>query len=54
VYDLLGRIVSTYNDAITWSKIPISYDFSPQPNGVYILQIKSSKGNYTTKIVKGN
>lgn len=54
VYDLLGRVVSRYSDDITWSKIPIVFDFSSQPTGLYILEIKSSKGNYTVKIVKSN
>lgn len=54
LYDLLGRVVFSYTDAITWSKIPLALDFSNQPTGVYILEIKSSKGNYTTKVVKSN
>jgi subtilisin family serine protease len=54
LYDLLGRVVFSYSDAITWSKIPLTLDFSNQPTGVYILEIKSSKGNYTTKVVKSN
>jgi serine protease AprX len=54
IYDLYGKRLSDYTTSVTWNNNPIQYDFSLLPNGVYLLELKSTQSNLVVKVVKSN